>query len=94
MAPNYDCKAKGHSHTRFFCVVVVGGEGAQAVDPLVSAAKLTKEQGREAKGSQAALQILVRFQMYVQFFVLRMLFYAGVDVPCVSCSCGHESTCT
>ncbi|CAM9458265.1 unnamed protein product [Sphacelaria rigidula] len=31
---------------------------AEAVDPLVSAAKLTKEQGREAKGSQAALQIL------------------------------------
>lgn len=31
----------------------------QAVGPLVAAATLTKEQGRQAEGSQAALQILV-----------------------------------
>lgn len=35
------------------------GSGIQAIDPLVAAATLTKEQGRQATGSQAALQILV-----------------------------------
>lgn len=33
----------------------------QAIEPLVSAATLTKEQGRKATGSQAALQILVGY---------------------------------
>lgn len=31
----------------------------QAVGPLVAASKLSKEQGQEARGTKAALQILV-----------------------------------
>ena len=69
---------------RFFLGSVLGS-GKQAIDPLVAAATLTKEQGRQATGSKAALQILVSFCAF-----LSRVFFLPVATLCKIALTGGE----